>query len=123
MILVDTSVWVGHFQKGSPELAQGLNRGQVLMHPFVLGELSLGNLQQRAQILDALQNLPYATVATDTEVMAFVSANVLHGIGIGYVDAHLLAAARLTPGAMLWTMDRRLQAAATRLGLANPTLH
>jgi predicted nucleic acid-binding protein len=119
MILVDTSVWIDHLQKGSPELAQALNRGNVLMHPFVLGELGLGSLRQRAQILDALQNLPFATMATDAEVMGFVSANVLHGIGIGYVDAHLLASARLTPGAMLWTADRRLRAAATRLGLAN----
>ncbi|MDB5847260.1 MAG: VapC toxin family domain ribonuclease [Rhodoferax sp.] len=123
MILVDTSVWVDHLQKGNDELAQALNRGQVSMHPFVLGELGLGSLQQRAQILDALQNLPFAAMATDTEVMGFISANVLHGIGIGYVDAHLLASTRLTPGTKLWTLDRRLQAAATRLGLAITSLH
>ena len=123
MILVDTSVWVDHLQQGSHDLTQALNQGQVLMHPFVVGELGLGSLRQRAQILDALQNLPSAAVATDAEVMGFISANVLYGIGIGYVDAHLLASARLTPGTSLWTLDRRLQAAATRLGLGFASLH
>lgn len=117
MVLVDTSVWIDHLQRGNPELAALLNRGQVLVHPFVIGELALGSLQQRTQILIALQNLPAAIQATDAEVQGFISANTLYGIGIGYVDAHLLAATRLTPAAQLWTLDKRLQAAATGLGL------
>lgn len=117
MILVDTSVWVDHLQRGNPELAELLIHGQVLAHPFVIGELALGSLQQRARILEALQNLPTATQATDAEVQSFISANTLYGIDIGYVDAHLLAATRLTPAAHLWTLDKRLQAAASGLGL------
>jgi hypothetical protein len=41
----------------------------------------------------------------------------LHGVGIGYVDAQLLAATQLTPDAGLWTNDKCLAAAAARLGL------
>jgi predicted nucleic acid-binding protein len=116
MVLIDTSVWVDHLQRGNAELADLLNRAQVLTHPFVIGELALGSLQQRSTILEALQNLPACTTAMDAEVLNFINTNALHGIGIGYVDAHLLAAARLTPTAKLWTLDKRLQSAATRLG-------
>lgn len=118
MILVDTSVWVEYLQRGNGDLAERLGQGQVLGHPCVRGELALGSLQQRTSILDALQNLPAATVATDAEVLGFIGTHALHGIGIGYVDAHLLAAAKLMPGTRLWTLDKRLQAAAGQLGLA-----
>jgi predicted nucleic acid-binding protein len=118
MVLVDTSVWVDHLQRNNAELTALLNRGQVLAHPFVIGEIALGSLQQRSTILEALQNLPACTTATDAEVLNFINANALHGIGIGYVDAHLLAATRLTPTAKLWTLDKRLQSAAGRLGLS-----
>jgi predicted nucleic acid-binding protein len=118
MILVDTSVWVDHLQRGNADLAEQLTQGRVLTHPFVVGELALGSLQQRAQVLESLQNLPMTAVATDTEVLNFIRTHTLHGMGIGYVDAHLLAAARLSPGARLWTLDKRLQAAASPLGLA-----
>ncbi|APW38628.1 VapC toxin family PIN domain ribonuclease [Rhodoferax koreense] len=123
MILVDTSVWVDHLQRGNKTLTHCLNGGQVLTHPFVIGELALGSLQQRAQVLEALQNLSQAATATDKEVLGFISTHALHGIGIGYVDAHLLASTRLTPGATLWTLDKRLQAAALKLGLATNLLH
>jgi len=123
MILVDTSVWVDHLQRGNAALAERLTQGQVLGHPFVLGELALGSLSQRASILQALQNLPAATMATDAEVLGFITAHRLHGIGIGYVDVHLLAAAKLTPGTRLWTLDKRLQAAAAPLGLACSPAH
>jgi predicted nucleic acid-binding protein len=123
MVLIDTSVWVEHLQHSNEELVTLLNRGQVLAHPFVIGELALGSLQQRSVVLEALQNLPACTVATDAEVMTFINTSTLHGIGIGYVDAHLLAAARLTPATKLWTLDKRLQAAATRLGLSFVVRH
>jgi predicted nucleic acid-binding protein len=118
MILVDTSVWVDHLQRGNAQLAEQLGKGQVLAHPFVLGELALGSLQQRAKVLDAMQNLPMAAVATSDEVLAFIATQALHGMGIGYVDAHLLASSRLSPAARLWTLDKRLQAAAHHLRLA-----
>lgn len=123
MVLIDTSVWVEHLQRGNAELSALLNQGQVLAHPFVVGELALGSLQQRNMVLEALQNLPTCTTATDAEVFSFIHTNVLHGIGIGYVDAHLLAATRLTPSVKLWTLDKRLQAAAARLGLSYIVSH
>ncbi|MEP6587214.1 MAG: PIN domain-containing protein [Polaromonas sp.] len=123
MVLVDTCVWVEHLQRGNSELAGLLQRGQVLSHPSVLGELALGSLQQRATILDALQNLPQACVASAEEVLGFIGAHALHGLGLGYVDVCLLASVRLTPGCVLWTLDKRLTAAATRLGMAASLLH
>jgi predicted nucleic acid-binding protein len=123
MVLVDTSVWVDHLQRSNAELAALLNRGQVLVHPFVVGELALGSLQQRSTILEALRNLPACASATDAEVLGFINTHALHGIGIGFVDAHLLASSRLTPAAKLWTLDKRLQAAATRLDLSFTLSH
>lgn len=118
MILVDTSVWVDHLQHGNTHLANGLVRGDVLAHPFVLGELALGNLRQRTQVLEAMSQLPMARAATDSEVLEFIARQFLFGRGIGYLDAHLLAAVRLTPGSWLWTLDKRLLATANSLDLA-----
>ncbi|HMD63516.1 MAG TPA: type II toxin-antitoxin system VapC family toxin [Stellaceae bacterium] len=118
MILLDTSVWVDHLRVGDAVLEHLLDRGAVLGHPFVIGELALGNLRQRDLVLKALRELPRATVAADEEVLHLIDRRALYGLGIGYVDAHLLAAVRLTTGARLWTRDRRLQAIATQLGLA-----
>lgn len=118
MILVDTSVWVDHLRTGDKVLAALLGAGAVLTHPFVVGELALGNLHQRETILNALSDLPHATVATDAEVLHFIGDQALFGRGIGYVDAHLLAAVRLTAGAELWTNDKRLYGVAEQLGLA-----
>jgi predicted nucleic acid-binding protein len=119
VILVDTSVWVDHLRKGDQALARLLDSGMVLTHPFVNGELALGNLRQRDFILTALQDLPRAVVATEQEVRQFIAQHTLAGAGIGYVDAHLLAAGRLTAGATLWTRDKRLLGVAQRLGLAS----
>jgi predicted nucleic acid-binding protein len=118
MILVDTSVWVDHLRKGDDALADFLDGGQVLVHPFVIGELALGNLRQRNLILSTLQDLPEVSVATDREVLHFIDQHRLFAVGIGYVDAHLLAAVQLTAGAALWTRDKSLRAAAERLGLS-----
>ena len=119
MILVDTSIWIDHLRQRDERLSKLLNQGQVLAHPFVIGELALGSLQNRAAILGALQDLPQAPVATEGEVLSFIEQNALYGIGIGYIDAHLLAAVRLSPGATLWTRDKRLLAAGTGLGLVD----
>jgi predicted nucleic acid-binding protein len=118
VILVDTSVWVEHLQLASAILTELLDDGEILGHPFVLGELALGNLRQRDAFLNDLRDLPQAIVAEDEEVLRLIDRQALFGRGIGYVDAHLLAAARLTPGSRLWTHDRRLQAVAAQLGLA-----
>ena len=122
MILVDTSVWIDHLRAKDKSLSNLLSAGRVLAHPFVTGELALGNLQQRAIILDALSDLPQAKVATDMEVRHFIEEHALFGRGIGYVDAHLLAAARLTVGALLWTRDKRLRGVADRMKLAMASL-
>ena len=98
MILVDTSVWVDHLRRGDEALAGLLEAGRVLAHPFVIGELALGNIPRRDLVLRALQDLPQANVATDREVLYFIDRHRLFGLGIGYVDAHLLAAVSLTAG-------------------------
>ena len=117
MLLVDTSVWIDHLRKGDNALAETLQDNLVIMHPHVLGELALGNLKDRSAVLSLLRNLPEAVVATDDEVQSMIEEQPLFGRGIGYVDAHLLAAVRLTPEARLWTRDKRLSAVATSLEL------
>ena len=118
MILVDTSVWINHLRKGDANLVALLNDAQVLMHPFVIGELALGHLKQRRTVLGALQNLPQAIAASDDETLNFIERHKLFGQGIGYIDAHMLAATRLTPDSKLWTRDKALRAVSVRLSLA-----
>ena len=101
MILVDTSVWVNHLGAGDQSLAALLNAGRVLAHPFMIGELALGALRQRAQILDDLSNLPQIGVAADAEVLKLIDRYALFDRGIGYIDVHLLAAVRLSSGTAL----------------------
>lgn len=117
MILVDTSVWIDHLRVGDPTLGSLLEDGQVLTHPCVIGELALGQLSHRSEILGLLRNLPHARTATDAEVLHLVEHQHLFGHGVGYVDAHLLAATLLTAGARLWTRDKRLARVAAQLGL------
>lgn len=90
---------------------------RLLMHPYAIGEIMLGSIANRAIVLTTLTDLPQAPIATHDEVLALIERERLHGLGIGYVDAHLLAAARLADAA-LWTRDKRLLAAAELLGLA-----
>ena len=118
MILVDTSVWIDHLRKGDEKLAARLNRSEVLTHPFVVGELACGNLRNRSGILALFLNLPRTMLATDDEVLLFIERNELMERGIGYVDAHLLAATALTAPALIWTRDKRLGDVASLLGLA-----
>jgi predicted nucleic acid-binding protein len=117
MMLVDTSVWIDHLRRSDAELAAMLLEGQVLVHPWVAGELACGNLQDRKLVLGLLQSLPLAPVASAGEVLFFIEQHALMGRGIGYVDVHLLAAARLA-GTRLWTRDRRLVVVADELGMA-----
>jgi predicted nucleic acid-binding protein len=117
VILVDTSVWVEHLRHGLPHLASLLQKGEVMIHPWVIGELACGTLRNRSQVLELLQGLPAATVASDAEVPHLIERDRLMVRGIGYVDAHLLASARLSP-CRLWTQDRRLAAVAQEQELA-----
>ncbi|MGH3945515.1 MAG: type II toxin-antitoxin system VapC family toxin [Pseudonocardiaceae bacterium] len=118
MILVDTSIWIDHLRSGQPTLVRLLDDGLILGHPWVVGELALGRLAQRHEVIGLLDGLPQATIATDEEVMTFINRHQLYGLGIGYVDVQLLAATQLTADAALWTADRRLVAAALRVGCA-----
>jgi len=122
VILVDTSVWVDHFRVGRSDLASLLDRGEVLMHPFVVGELACGNLLSRESTIQLLEQLRTITVADHDEVMTFIQRQRLHGRGVGYIDVHLLASAAMD-GAHLWTKDQRLRALATRLDLAAPQVY
>lgn len=115
MILADTSVWVDHLRRNNGTLASLLDRGDVACHPFVVGEIALGRLQNRRAILELLGELPTCRVAEDAEVLALIERRSLVGTGIGWVDAHLLAAA-LIDGRLLWTLDRRLMSVARDLG-------
>lgn len=117
MILVDTSAWVDHLRAGSPRLRRLLEEGEVLCHPHVVGELACGSLGRRAEVLGLLKALPRATVASDEEAHRLVDAHGLHGRGIGWIDVHLLASALLSD-AGLWTLDRRLEREARRVGVA-----
>ena len=117
MILVDTSVWVDHLRAGNRRLQPLLEDGEVLIHPFVVGELVCGTLRNREEVLTLLQALPEAQTAEHDEAMHVVEREQLYGRGIGWIDAHLLASARLS-GATLWTLDRRLSKVASTLELA-----
>lgn len=117
MILVDTSVWIDHLRSGDAKLRALLEAGQVLTHAFVIGELALGSLRQRKLILQSLDDLPHALAVGDDEVRAFIDRHALAGLGIGYVDVHLLASAKLS-AVPVWTRDKRLLGVAQTLKLA-----
>ncbi|HEX8947934.1 MAG TPA: PIN domain-containing protein [Dissulfurispiraceae bacterium] len=116
MVLVDTSVWVTHLREGDVSLEALLNEGQVVCHPFVIGELACGNLRNRSEILALLQTLPMTRQAEHEEVMKFIEDHHLMGKGLGYVDMHLLASALLTM-VPLWTFDKRLSEVSSTLKL------
>jgi predicted nucleic acid-binding protein len=117
MVIVDTSIWVTHLRQGSQHLKGLLSDAQVICHPFILGELACGSIRNRKEILSLLQTLPMAPSASLEEVLYFIEHHKLMGIGIGFVDAHLLASAQLAD-LPLWTSDRRLKAAAAKLELS-----
>ena len=117
MVLVDTSIWITHLREGSARLRELLRDGQVVCHPFIVGELALGNMRNRAEILALLQALAVTPTVSLQELLYFVEQHRLTGTGIGFVDTHLLASALLSK-LPLWTTDARLRAVAVRLGLA-----
>jgi predicted nucleic acid-binding protein len=123
VILVDSSVWIDHIRAADERLADFLARDAVLVHPFVIGEVALGQMRGREAILQMLRRLPASTVARDDEVASLIERERLFGSGIGYVDAHLLASVRLANGALLWTRDKRLAQVASRLAVAAKLVH
>jgi predicted nucleic acid-binding protein len=123
MVLIDSSVWVSFLQSGGEaQLVQLLGLHEVVMHEMVLGEIAMGSKEQRKKALGLLPFLPMMQVANHSEVMTLVDQHQLYGRGIGYVDVHLLTSAVLQPGVQLWSRDKRLIAAAERLGIAFESL-
>lgn len=117
MVLVDTSIWINHFRNSNRDLIDLLEGGAVITHPAVIGEIACGTLRRRREVLDWLYLLPRAPLAQDDEVLVMIEGERLWGGDIGWVDAHLIAAARLG-SVRLWTEDRRLRRVSIDLGLA-----
>lgn len=120
MILADTSIWIDHFRHSDAELGRIIEEDMLLCHPFVIGELALGSLRDRATVLAFLAAQRQAAVATHDEIMTMIEQHELFSMGVGYTDAHLLASVLLDRGSSLWTRDKRLEAAAEKSGA---TLH
>jgi len=117
VILVDTSVWVDHLRRRNAMLADRLGRGEVVCHPFVIGEMSLGSLRNRDEVLSLLSELPMASLIPHNEVLALVHRLDLAGRGVGWVDVHLIASA-VVDRLRLWTLDRRLASVARAVDLS-----
>lgn len=117
MVLVDTSVWVSHLREANKELRTLLLEAEAAGHDLVIGELACGRLKNRSEILSLLQALPKITTATQVEVLYFVEKHSLDGMGIGFVDVHLLASAKLAD-IPLWTFDKKLRSIAAKLGVS-----
>jgi predicted nucleic acid-binding protein len=117
LILADTSVWIDHLRSGNKEMRRLLNQGHIVIHPFIIAELALGSLKERAKTLALLDLLPHVRVAQLSEVRSMIEARHLYGLGIGLIDAHLLASVLLHPSTLLWTKDRPLRKVAEALGI------
>lgn len=116
MVLVDTSVWIDHFRSSDKDLIELLDSGQVCIHPFVIGELSCGNLSNRTEILALLQTLPGIDPALEEEVLMLIEENKLYGKGLGFIDVHLLTSA-LIHHVSIRTKDRSLKRTAGEFGI------
>jgi predicted nucleic acid-binding protein len=120
IVLVDTSVWIRFLSNRAPyaaELDALLSRDEVIGHDFVYGELLIGDKGERKQLLADYEQMHQAAVVPHDDVVAFVRSRCLYGVGIGWIDAHLLASA-LVGRLKLWTADPRLAAAASDFGIA-----
>ena len=117
MILADTSVWIDHLRSGNKELQKALSKGQIIIHPWIVAELALGSLRNRTNTLGMLDNVPHVQVAQNSEVRLMIETRNLYSVGIGLIDAHLIASAFLSPPTLLWTKDRSLRQVAENLGI------
>ena len=116
MVLVDTSVWVDHFNKSDPDLIRLLKGMKVCTHVFIIGELSCGNIRNRTEILSLMNSLPQVIPAFDDEVLTLIESKHLYGIGLGYIDVHLIASA-LINDVKIWTRDKSLKKTAVNLNI------
>jgi predicted nucleic acid-binding protein len=118
MILADTSIWVDYLRHRNPEMELRLSQGQIAMHPFIVAELALGSLHNRRERLAELEALLEVRVAQLREVRHMIEAHGLHSMGIGLMDAHLIASCLSMPGTQLWTRDAAMAKAAHGVGIA-----
>jgi predicted nucleic acid-binding protein len=116
MVLVDTSVWVSYLRHGNSKLQEMLQDGKVAIHPFIIGELTCGNISNRIEIISLMQSLPMLDVVEHEELLLFIEHNKMMGTGLGFVDVHLMAAVMLA-GIPLWTQDKKLKQACYRLSI------
>ena len=119
MILADTSIWVDYLRRGNSRFASVLDEAAVICHPFVVGELACGGIRNRAEVLKLLKALPSAVVASQSEALALVEWAGLSGRGLGWIDVHLLASARLS-GCKIWSLDKAVREAAETMAMSAP---
>ena len=117
MILADTSVWIDHLRSGSKDMRKHLDQGQIVIHPFIIAELALGSLKERAKTLALLDLLPQVRVARLNELRLTIEVRRLYSLGIGLTDAHLIASVFIDAPTLLWTRDKRLRRVAENLGI------
>jgi predicted nucleic acid-binding protein len=117
LILADTSIWIDHLRSGGREMRRHLEVGEIVIHPFIIAELALGSLRERVKTLALLDHLPHVQAANIHEVRLAIEARQLYNLGIGLIDAHLVASVLVDPGTLLWTRDKRLRKAADWLGI------
>ena len=120
IVLVDTSVWIRFLSNRAPsaaELDRLLGREEVCGHDFVYGELLIGDKGGRTKLLADYAQMYHAPMIGHADVVAFVRERRLHGLGIGWIDAHLLASA-LVGRLRLWTTDPRLATVAKELAVS-----
>ena len=117
MILADTSIWIDHFRSGNKEMRKHLDQGQIVIHPFIIAELALGSLRERAKTLALLDLLPQVRMPQLAEVRRMIEARRLYSLGIGLTDAHLIASVFINSPALLWTRDKPLRKVAEALGI------
>jgi predicted nucleic acid-binding protein len=117
LILADTSIWIDHFRSGNKELHKALNSAQIVIHPWIVAELALGSLRDRAKTLAMLDLLPQVRVARTSELRLMIEARHLYRLGIGLTDAHLIASVFLNQPTLLWTTDKQLRKVAEGFGI------
>ena len=122
MILADTSIWVDYLRGGNPEMSRLLAEGRIVMHPFIVAELSLGSIRDRRKRLNEMESLLEINVANLSEVRHMIESHALYSKGIGLTDAHLIASCLMTEGTRLLTLDGKMAKVANALGiLVNPS--
>ncbi|HOL63751.1 MAG TPA: PIN domain-containing protein [Accumulibacter sp.] len=121
-VLIDTSLWVGHFRYRNGELVELLEQDRVLTHPMIIVELACEiPPAPREKTLADLALLQQVKPASLDEVLVFIEREALYGLGCGLVDMVLLASTLITAGVTLWTLDKRLGQLCERFGVAYRT--